>query len=117
MNSGLTERRHRAQLGGRRVVSRTLPGLVAVSPVRGRPMSLGLSTRVPGRVSLLSLAASSSLAASRVEAVTISIIVVGCAVVAVVHLLIMEWFERVRRARARTQSRSATTGAGDQDQR
>jgi cytochrome b subunit of formate dehydrogenase len=38
----------------------------------------------------------SSLAASRVEAVAISIIVVGCAVVAVVHLLIMEWFERGR---------------------
>jgi hypothetical protein len=40
MNSGLTERRHRAHLGGRRVVSRTLLGLLglpAVSPVRGPP--------------------------------------------------------------------------------
>jgi hypothetical protein len=86
MNSGFTERRHRAHLGGRRVVSRTLLGLAAVTPVRGPPMSLGLSARGPATGNV------SSLAASRSEAVTISIsiIVVGCAVVAVVHLLIME---------------------------
>jgi hypothetical protein len=71
MNSGFTERRHRAHLGGRRVVSRTLLGLAAVSPVRGRPVSLGLSARGPVTVSV------SSLAASRSEAVALSIVVLG----------------------------------------
>ena len=108
MNSGLTERQHRAHLGGLRVVSRTPLGLLgpAAVPVGGRRVSLELSARGPGTRSV------SSLTTPRLGAVAISISS-WLALVAVVDPCL----SMLRRAREQTQCRSATTGAAEKDYR
>jgi hypothetical protein len=82
MNSGLTERRHRAHLGGRRVVSCTILGLLepAAVPVGGRRVSFGLSARGPVTGSV------PSVTTPRLGAVAISMVGFSWGRGAVVHL-------------------------------